>query len=347
MALDLARLGLGRTSPNPAVGCVITKGNKVLSVGFHKRAGMAHAEIEALGQLKDKGIRGKGVRLYVNLEPCCFQGRTPPCTDAIIRSGIRRVVIGMRDPDPHVKGRGVRVLKKAGIRVRVGILEQECRDLNQAYIVHRTKKRPFVILKMAVTLDGKIGLKGRGGVHAPLRITGKEAMQFSHRLRNEVDAILVGSGTIRCDNPRLTTRLRGGRGRDPLRVVLDTDLSVSPSARVFTSGSPAPTWIATAAKGERERNFLLCRRGADGRIDLRDLLKKLARRGVMTLLVEGGRQVWDSFLRRKLIDSLFLFVSPRVLGKGGVPAPLEAKKFPFPPMVCQTVGKDLLIQYSP
>ncbi|HEX5036058.1 MAG TPA: bifunctional diaminohydroxyphosphoribosylaminopyrimidine deaminase/5-amino-6-(5-phosphoribosylamino)uracil reductase RibD, partial [bacterium] len=222
VALDLARLGEGRTSPNPMVGAVLVRDGKIIGRGFHRGPGTAHAEIEALASSPPaplrhdvgEGSRRRGEVLYVTLEPCCPPkkgGRTPPCTDAILRSGVREVVVGMKDPDPRTCGRGIALLKKAGVKVRVGVLEKEARDLNEAYVVHRSKKRPFVILKMAATADGMVGVKGKR-----LKITGPEADAQVHALRDRVDAILVGRGTVEADNPRLTARPKGGRGKDPL-----------------------------------------------------------------------------------------------------------------------------------
>ncbi|MBI2082564.1 MAG: bifunctional diaminohydroxyphosphoribosylaminopyrimidine deaminase/5-amino-6-(5-phosphoribosylamino)uracil reductase RibD [Deltaproteobacteria bacterium] len=321
MALALARRGLGRTSPNPAVGCVIVKKSKVLATGFHKKAGFPHAEIEAI---RLHGAKLKGATLYVNLEPCCHLGRTPPCTDAIIRSGIREVIVGMKDPDPKVSGRGLRILRKAGIKVRTGVLQKECEELNEAYLVHRSQRRPFVILKMAMTLDGKVGRRDR-----QVRISGREAIQFGHQLRNEVDAILVGRGTVLNDNPRLTTRLEGKKGKNPIRIVLDSKLKLSPKARVFRM--PGETIVVTAKKG---------------RVDLKDLLKKLAERGIVSLLVEGGAEIWGSFLREKLVDRVILLLSPRIL-RDGISAPLGQLFSKIQGFKSQKIGSDLLIEINP
>ncbi len=340
IALDMARLGTGRTSPNPMVGAVIVKNGKILATGFHRKAGRAHAEIEALRAVGARSSRpgGRtpplhGATLYVTLEPCCHQGRTPPCTDAILKSGIRRVVIGMRDPDPKVSGRGIKILKKAGIQVRVGMLEKECRELNEAYVKHRTAGRPFVILKMATTADAKVGVYGRDGERRPYKISGPESLQMVHALRDQVDAILVGIGTVLSDDPRLTTRLKGTIGKSPIRIVLDGRLRIPLRSKVLSRGviHHAPTWIATTVGARHPKlsrlrrlrtlgvEILFCRKDREGRVDLVSLLAHLASRNILSLLVEGGPQIWSSFLTRGLVDRIILFRSHEVLGERGVP----------------------------
>jgi diaminohydroxyphosphoribosylaminopyrimidine deaminase/5-amino-6-(5-phosphoribosylamino)uracil reductase len=354
IALDLARLGLGRTSPNPAVGAVIVKGGRIVGKGFHRGPGQAHAEIEALASIRRGGVTPPlhGTTLYVTLEPCCPPkpgGRTPPCTEAILKSGIKNIVIGMKDPDPSVSGRGIALLRKKGLRVQVGVLEEECRALNEAYVIHRLKKRPFVILKMATTMDGKVGLKNR-----PYKITGPEADRQVHALRDRADAILVGIGTVLSDDPRLTTRLKGQKGRDPIRVVLDGRLRISPQARLLNLKSSAPTWIATGVSKKHPKARKLAKKGAGilflrrdraGRVDLPSLLRELGRRGVVNLLVEGGPQVWSSFLKKRLVDRLALFIAPKRLGARGVPALFQTPKSPgFAVSSVRQVGRDLMME---
>lgn len=340
MALELARRGLGRTSPNPAVGAVLVKNGRVIGRGTHKRAGLPHAEIEALRDARGKkhSVRAKrlsirGATLYVTLEPCAHFGRTPPCTEAIIRAGIREVVVAMRDPDRQVSGRGIRQLRRAGVSVREGVMRCEAMKLNEAYITHRRLGRPFVILKIAATGDGFVG---------PGSITGPAAKAFVHTLRNQIDAILVGSGTILKDNPRLTTRLRGRKGRDPIRVILDGRHRLPSSARVFHLRSDAPTLVASTISRKR-----------GGRIDLHDLLKKLGRRGILSLLVEGGPTVWNSFLRKRLADKILLFIAPagrrrrgRHRGHGRKTIPIGLKFPPLYDLSASPVGPDLLVEGS-
>ncbi len=357
MALDLARLGLGRTSPNPMVGAVIVKNGKVLSTGFHRKAGMPHAEVEAMNSV---GATGRsplhGATMYVTLEPCCHHGRTPPCTDAIIKNGIKGVVIGMRDPDPKVAGKGIKILKKAGLRIRVGVLEEECRQLNKAYVKHRTQGLPYVILKAAMTADGKVGFKRRRGEarHRPCRITGPAAIEQAHVLRDQVDAILVGVGTVLSDNPRLTTRLKGRKGKDPIRVILDSRLRIPIGVRVLIRRD-SPTIIATAASIRHPKisllrkkgvEILFCKKDKSGRIPLLALLKQLALRGVLSLLVEGGPRVWSSLLRQGLVDEAVLFIAPQVLGAQGLPflENVPDSKLLFKQVSQRVVGCDMMIE---
>ncbi|HSA58419.1 MAG TPA: bifunctional diaminohydroxyphosphoribosylaminopyrimidine deaminase/5-amino-6-(5-phosphoribosylamino)uracil reductase RibD [bacterium] len=365
VALDLARLGEGRTSPNPTVGALVVKDGTIVGRGFHRGPGQPHAEIEAIrdacrgeSRIRPKrvgrplttgllsltqGSRRNRVALYVTLEPCCPPkkgGRTPPCTDAIIKSGIQDIVIGMKDPDPRVSGRGIAILRKAGLRVRVGILEKECRRLNEAYVTHRTKKRPFVTLKMAITSDGKVGLRGEGDHKVrPYKITGPEADAYVHALRDRVDAILVGTGTVLTDDPRLTTRLRELKGRDPIRVVLNGRRRIPPEARILRLKSATPTWIATS---------LTRKRTSKGRVDLSDLLRALALRGVLHLLVEGGPTVWSAFLEKRLVDRLIRFVAPKRLGPRGLPAlppsSRASKILGSKARSARRIGRDLLLE---
>ncbi len=356
MCLDLARLGTGRTSPNPMVGAVLVRDGKVVATGWHHGPGKPHAEIEALTPpLNVRG--GRGVlksTLYVNLEPCCHHGRTPPCTDAIIQRGIRHVVVGIRDPDSRVAGHGIRKLRAAGLQVEVGIMERECRQLNEPYLKHRQTGLPFVILKAAATLDGKLA-DARG--HSKW-ITGPEARQYVHTLRDEVDAILVGSRTVRQDNPRLTARLPNGKGQDPLRIILDSALSLPLTSQIFKLHSKAPTLVATTAqyspqkKAALERlgvEVLVCRTNRQRQVDLPDLLKKLGARGILSILVEGGATVHSCFVQQKLADKLSLFLAPKIMGeglplfnglrRGGVKKMLQVQS-----LTSRLVGPDLLIE---
>ncbi len=339
MALDLARLAYGKTSPNPMVGALIVKNGRVIGKGFHRKAGMPHAEVEAIREAQaSQSASLKGAVLYVTLEPCCHQGRTPPCVEAILSSGIRDIVVGMKDPDEKVSGRGIRLLKKQGLRVRTGVLEAECQDLNEAYVKHRSRKMPYVTLKIASTLDGKIAL-----AHGESQwITNEESRRMGHVLRDQNDAVLVGLGTIEKDDPRLTTRLsRQEGGKDPIRVVLDSGLRISTKAQVLRQLSESPTWIATTlgAQDRKVKDFekkfsrvsfeiLSCRSDKKGRVDLPDLLKQLASRGILSVLVEGGPTVATAFLKQRLVDRVVHFISPSYLGDGQVSAlqPLSIRK---------------------
>jgi len=313
-ALDEARRGLGRTSPNPAVGAVIVKGGRVIARGHHARAGTAHAEVEAI---RRAGAKAGGADLYTTLEPCDHWGRTPPCSVAILDAGIRRVFVGSRDPNPLVNGRGLRRLRRGGVEVVTGIAEAECDALNEAWFRFITAGRPHVTLKAAASLDGKIATRDGDSRW----VTGPEARALVHELRDRSDAVLVGAGTARADDPRLTARLPGGRGKDPLRVVLDSRLSLPRRLHLFRSRSAAPTLVAHAAGTSGAAppgvEYLRCR-ARGGRVDLADLLVKLAGRNVTSLLVEGGAEVNRAFLEAGLVDRVVLFLAPKVVGGDGL-----------------------------
>jgi len=318
-ALDLAAKALGRTSPNPAVGAVIVRGGRVIGEGFHRRAGLPHAEVEALQRVNGTA---RGATLYVNLEPCAHHGRTPPCAEALIAAGLKRVVVGIVDPNPLVRGRGLRRLRQAGIAVTTGILREECERLNEDFAVFIRTGRPLVTLKLAASLDGRIATAS-GDSHW---ISGERSRRLVHELRNRVDAVLVGAETVRVDDPQLTCRVRGGR--DPLRVILDGRLTISPAARVCTQRSTAPTLVVTTAEsgqGEKRRLLeqqgveILCLPGDHGRVSLRPLLEALGRRGVKHALIEGGGQVAAAALAEGVVDKVLFFYGPLLLGSESRP----------------------------
>jgi len=321
-ALGLARRGLGRTSPNPAVGAVIVREGKVIAAGYHKRAGEAHAEIHALAGLK--GRARPGDTLYVTLEPCNHHGRTPPCTAAILESGIRRVVVGMRDPNPHVAGGGCEALAAKGVAVKAGLLEEACRRLNEAYIKFVTAGRPFVVAKAAMTLDGWTATSTG---HSKW-ITNEASRRFVHRLRDRADAVMVGVETVLADDPALNTRLKGKEGKNPIRIILDTNLRTPPRSRVLTHTDASMTWIVVGDNVPARRlesrvaervSFLRCPL-RDGRIDLPALMDRLGERSIVSLLLEGGSTVMGAMLRERLIDKFYLFKAPKLLGGGdGIP----------------------------
>ncbi len=316
IALAQARRGMGRVSPNPMVGAVVVRRGGIVGMGYHRRAGTPHAEVHALAQA---GGKARNADLYVNLEPCSHFGRTPPCADAIIASRIKKVVIGMGDPNPLVSGRGMARLTKAGIQIVSGVLEEECRKLNEAYITHITRGVPFVILKVASSLDGKIATASgdsRG-------LTSPPSIRAVHRLRDRVDAILVGIGTVEADDPLLTTRLPGRPGKDPVRVIVDSRLRISPRARVFNPDSAAGVIIATTgrapqAKKERLERIggvsIITADGRDGRVDLRKLMRQLGKRGIGSLLIEGGTGISTSALESGIVDKIIFFYAPKIIG---------------------------------
>src|SRR4030095_899302 len=311
-ALRVARKG-GRTSPNPPVGAVIARGNKILSRGFHRGPGTLHAEAEALRKLKGKA---PGATLYTTLEPCCHtEKRTPPCIDAILKSGIRRVVVGVQDPNPQVNGRGIRALKAKGLRVERDCLLEECAELIGAYGKWISTGLPFVILKSAMSLDGKIAT-GRGESHW---ITGEESRRKVHELRARVDGVMVGFQTALKDDPQLTVRL--AQGRNPVRIVLDSRLRLPMNLKVFRSALKIPTWLATLKSQEKKPKakllkgkgvqVLFCRADFRGRVVLADLFRQLGERGMTSLLVEAGATLASALLDRKAVDEFSIFMAPK------------------------------------
>jgi len=320
-SLRQARKGLGRTTPNPAVGAVIVKNGNIIATGYHRKANLPHAEVEALNKL---GGKAQGGTLYVNLEPCNHYGRTPPCTDAILKSGLKRVVVGMNDPNPDVSGGGCKFLEENGISVTCGVLETECRQLNEAFLKFVTSRRPFVIVKSALTIDGWTATaKGNSKW-----ITNEKSRQFVHRIRDQVDAVMVGAGTILADDPFLTTCLKRGRGKDPLRVVVDTHLRVPINANIINHDSYAKTLIVVGPDVTNKDRKLFQKKGIlilvcpirDGRIELRALMKLLADMSVTSLLVEGGASIIGSMLRERLIDKFYIFKANKIFGgDNGVP----------------------------
>ncbi len=308
--ISLAARAYGRTSPNPLVGAVVVKGSRIISEGYHKKAGTPHAEAIAL---EKAGGRARGATLYVSLEPCCHRDkRTPPCTEKIIAAGIKKVVVAMQDPNPKVGGKGIEELRRSGMEVVCGILEERARKLNEYYIHHITTGSPFVILKAAMTLDGKIATPEGESKW----ITGEKARKEVHRLRGGVDAILTAIGTVKADDPSLTCRTE--RYKSPLRIIIDPRLEISEEARVLTA--PPDTVIVTAKKGRELKKAALRRRGLlilehEGeRADLSALMRELGARGVTSILVEGGSSLNSSALESGIVDKILFFIAPKIIG---------------------------------
>jgi diaminohydroxyphosphoribosylaminopyrimidine deaminase/5-amino-6-(5-phosphoribosylamino)uracil reductase len=319
LALDLAERGRGRTRPNPMVGAVLVKGNRVVGRGWHARAGSPHAEVRALRQA---GPKAHGARLYINLEPCCHFGRTPPCTDAILAAGVREVVACIRDPDPRVNGRGFAALRKAGVSVTTGGRRLEAERLNAPFLKRHRSGLPSVTLKAGMSLDGRIATRtGRSQW-----ITSAAARREARRLRARHDAVLVGVGTLLADDPRLSAPGANGHARpeDPVRVVLDSRLRTPPASRLLNTAG-GPVLLMTRPGAPRARRRRLERAGAtvlevgarDGRVDLRQALRALGRRGISSVLIEGGGEVLGAALDQKVGDRLVLYVAPRLLGGAG------------------------------
>lgn len=351
LALGLAEKARGRTSPNPMVGAVVVKNGRIISRGYHHRAGQPHAEALALAKA---GTKAKGATLYVTLEPCSHTNkRTPPCSPLVIASGVKRVVVAMIDPNPRVSGGGIRAIRKAGIEVVTGVLKDEAERLNEAFIKHMTTGQPFVTMKIAQTLDGKIATASGESQW----ITGEVARREGHRLRNGNDAILVGINTVLKDDPSLTARIPGGR--DPVRVIVDSSLRTAPTARVLTQRSPARTIIATVSDNPRKKIELLQHAGAEvlpvrsvgGRVDLRDLMTRLGERGILSVLIEGGAEIHASALAAGIVDKAVLFLAPMLMtGRdslcsiGGVSPERLSRALRLRDIAVRFVGPDLMIE---
>ncbi len=325
-ALAVGQLGLGRTWPNPSVGAVVVRqtaaGPQILGRAGTAPAGRPHAEPLALAQAGDAA---RGATLYVTLEPCSHYGRTPPCADAVIAAGITRVVAAIEDPDPRVRGRGVARMRAAGLWVTVGVGAEPALEDHAGHIRRVTSGRPHVLLKMAVSADGKVGGPGP----QPLAITGEEARVRVHAMRARADAILVGIGTVLADDPRLTSRVPGLEDRSPVRVVLDSDLRLPVTSTLVRTAAQVPVWVVTAedAPADRERalvdlgvEVLRAPRGASGRLDLHAVLKLLGLLGLTRLMVEGGPQVAAALLEAGLVDEVAVFSAPHAVGPEGIDA---------------------------
>jgi diaminohydroxyphosphoribosylaminopyrimidine deaminase/5-amino-6-(5-phosphoribosylamino)uracil reductase len=347
--LRLAEKGRGRTSPNPMVGAFLVKNGEVVGEAYHAKAGEAHAEILAFRQA---GEKARGATLYLNLEPCAHYGRTPPCAPAVIEAKVKRAVIGMKDPNPLVNGRGLRILRKAGLDVKLGVLEKECRRLNEAYCKYIIKKEPFVILKAAATLDGKIATREGDSKW----ISGETSRNFVHRMRDQVDGVVVGIGTILKDDPQLTTRIK--KGRDPYRIILDSRLRIPEEAKVI-GDVPSKTIIATTELADKDKREYLEKKGVRmiiidskrGRVDLKTCLSKLGEMGMTSLMVEGGSQINGSFLDEGLVDKILFFFSPKLIGDrealgifGGSGKAALKEAIPLQEFNVRRMGEDILIQ---
>jgi diaminohydroxyphosphoribosylaminopyrimidine deaminase/5-amino-6-(5-phosphoribosylamino)uracil reductase len=314
-AIALAESALGFTSPNPAVGCVIVAGDKIVGRGATASGGRPHAEIVALAKA---GSKARGATAYVSLEPCAHFGQTPPCANALVEAGIKRVVIGCGDPFPKVRGKGIAILKKAGIAVTLGVMEDECRHINEGFFTRVEKGRPIVILKLAMTLDGRIATESGDSQW----ISGEESRALVHRWRRYGDAVMVGAGTVIADNPRLTCRDEGGR--DPYRVIIDAKLRSDPRARVFTQRSAASTILVTTTTNydtaqERygsEKTEVLAMKTTGGEIALAPLFHEFGQRGWNRVMLEGGAHLAASALGQKVVDRVAFFIAPKLLGGG-------------------------------
>jgi diaminohydroxyphosphoribosylaminopyrimidine deaminase / 5-amino-6-(5-phosphoribosylamino)uracil reductase len=349
-ALELARKG--ETSPNPMVGAVLVKNNRIIAEGFHSRAGGPHAEVVAL---KKAGGKARGADLYVNLEPCCHVGRTPPCTDAIIKSGVTRLFAGMKDPNKLVQGKGIRILKAAGIKVSVGMMKKDCEKLNEVFVKVVKTGMPFVTVKTAMSLDGKIATR-EGDSHW---ISGVKSRDFVHELRNQNDAILVGTNTILKDNPQLTCRLKKKRGRHPARIILDRRNIIPLTAEVFANSKTHRVVYVSGSKLSAKREQLLKTKNIEvlkvktlkSGFDLKQLMKLLAQKELNSILIEGGGEINSSALEAGIIDRIFAFISPILVGGQQAPSPIGgggvakiSKAMRLDNMKVIPIGDDLMVE---
>ncbi len=320
-AIALAQKAKGFTSPNPCVGAVVVLNDKIVGKGFHRAAGLAHAEVEALD---DAALNAKGATIYVTLEPCNHFGKTPPCTHKIIQAGIKKVVIGCKDPNPNVCGNGIKYLQDNGVEVICGILENKAEVLIEDFIWYVQNKTPFVILKCASTLDGRIATSTGDSKW----ITNEKSRGYVHKIRHETDAILVGSGTLHADDPSLTSRISGKKTKDPLRIILDTHLSINGDAKILTQKSNAQTLIVTGPDVPQKKIDFIKSKGAqiiqvplkEEKLDLNKLMIKLGEMSILSLLIEGGSVVAGSVLREKNVNKVMFFMAPKFLGSSdGIP----------------------------
>lgn len=354
MALTLARKGLGITSPNPMVGAVLVKEGRIVGRGYHKGPGLLHAEAEAI---QDAGPESSDSTLYINLEPCCHTDkRTPPCTKEIIKARIGRVVAGMVDPNPLVNGRGLKELIEAGIEVEEGVLNKDAFRLNEAYSKFITTHLPFVILKFAASLDGKIALPSGESKW----ITAKPARKYAHRLRAMADAVLVGIGTVVADDPLLNVRHIDSKGKHPLRIVIDSKLRIPLASRVLDVSTGQSTMVVTTASAPSEKIEALQKRGIkvviadsgdNGEVNLRSLMSTIGKMGITSILIEGGSEINASALHANIVDKIIGIYSPRIIGGsdsismvgGPPPKSLEESIF-LKDITIRRIGEDIMIE---
>ena len=316
-ALALARRGLGKTSPNPMVGALFVRDGVIIGHGFHRRYGGSHAEVNAIEDAKEEI---NGATLYVTLEPCCHHGKkTPPCLDELLKYKLSRVVIGTADPNPQVNGRSIEAFRKKGIETTVGVMSEECQRLNEVYFKYIQTGMPFVTLKFAQTLDGRIASAGGDSRW----ISSEPSLKLAHKLRSLHEAVLIGAGTVMADDPLLTVRLV--KGRSPARVVADSSLRIPLKSKVLQEQETASTIIATTSQADSKSlsffkqsgiEVLTVRKGKAGGVDMKDLFKKLGERNISSVLVEGGAAIITSIIRQKLTDKLIIFLAPKLLGRG-------------------------------
>lgn len=349
LALALALKAKGKTSPNPLVGALVVKDGKIVGRGYHQKAGLAHAEVIAL---EEAGLQAKGARLYVTLEPCAHFGRTPPCVNRIIKSGIKEVIVGMVDPNPLTNGRGIAMLRKHKISVEVGFLEEQLKKANEVFIKYITKKIPFITVKVAESLDGKIATRTGDSKW----ITSDKSRIYAHRIRKNYDAIMVGVNTVRRDNPKLEAWF----SRKPLvKIVVDSNLSTPADANIFSAGSTVIIATLPTKPGQETANRkaladkarILEVKEKDGQISLKDLFKKLAQLEITNVLVEGGGMLIGSLFDDGLVDKTLFFISPKIIGGKEAIGPVMGKgisrvdkAFKLKDFSLKRIGEDFLVE---
>ena len=348
-AIELAYKGEGRTNPNPMVGCVIVRGDEILSEDYHHEYGRFHAERNALL----KCVNAQGATAYVTLEPCCHYGKTPPCTEIIIEKKIKRVVIGSRDPNPLVAGKGVQALREAGIEIVQDFMREECDAVNPVFFHYITTGLPYVVMKYAMTLDGKIATYSGKSKW----ITGAAARQHVHKLRNKYAAIMVGIGTVLADDPMLNCRIDGGK--DPLRVICDSSLRIPINSNIVRTAGEIPTMIFTGSSADARKKAELESRGIrvtaaggeDGRVDLHKVIKHLGGEKIDSILIEGGGEMHESALKAGIVNHVCVYIAPRMFGGRDAKSPVEGTGFESPAEAAiftnlryTQLGEDLLIE---
>src|SRR3989338_2265558 len=344
IAIKLAEKGKGQVSPNPLVGCIIVKRGRIVGKGYHKKFGQEHAEVMAL---KAAGKKAVNATMYCNLEPCSHWGKTPPCTESIMEAGIREVIIGVDDPNPLVDG--FKELKFRGIKTKIGILRQQAKKLNEAYLKYTKTKRPFVILKVAMSLDGKIATSTGDSKY----ITSTEARKFVHEIMNEIDAVMVGINTVLRDNPQLDSRLVGGK--DPIKIIVDSTLKIPEGSKVLKD--PSKVIIATTNKAPKNKIDKFHHKGINvivvnsknGMVDLNELMKELGKSQITYMMIEGGSHLNASAIKDKVIDKVLIFTAPKIIGNGlGAISSLGIKKIDkaikLKNITTRKIGKDLLVE---
>ncbi|MEO1816184.1 MAG: bifunctional diaminohydroxyphosphoribosylaminopyrimidine deaminase/5-amino-6-(5-phosphoribosylamino)uracil reductase RibD [Acetobacterium sp.] len=350
LAIDLAKKGRGQVNPNPLVGAVIVKDDVIIGSGYHEKYGGLHAERQALAACTQSAA---GATLYVNLEPCCHHGKTPPCTEAIIENKISRVVIGSVDPNPQVSGKGIEILKQQGIKVITGVREEACQELNNVFFHYIKTKTPYVLMKYAMTLDGKIATH----TGKSKWITGEEARQAVQQTRSEVTGIMVGVNTILQDDPQLTCRIEGGK--NPSRIICDTHLRTPLTAQVVATARKIPTYLATCSRDQNKiKRFeimgckILTVPPAGDHLDLRELMTQLGQEGIDSILLEGGGTLNFSALKSGIVNQLQVYLAPKIFGGAAAKTPVEGpgledpgEAFQFTDRKIKIFGDDICLEY--